>query len=145
MTSDPGLASWLQLTLTPGLGAATIRGLLSQFGLPENVLAAQRAELKRFASAEALQARDSAAVAKAVEHALAWLEQPGNALVTLADATYPRLLLETADPPPLLYCRGRTELLNRPARLTDCSRPPARRAGRARAHGPPRRPASGRG
>lgn len=115
MTPDPGLASWLQLTLTPGLGAATIRGLLSQFGLPEKVLAAQRAELKRFASAEALQALDSAAVAQAVERALAWLEQPGNALVTLADAAYPRLLLETADPPPLLYCRGRTELLNRPA------------------------------
>lgn len=113
--TDPGLASWLQLTLTPGLGPATIRGLLSQFGLPEHVLAARRAELARFASADALQALDSDAVAKAVERALAWLEQPGHALVTLADAAYPRLLLETADPPALLYCRGRTELLNRPA------------------------------
>ena len=47
--------------------------------------------------------------------ALAWLEQPGNALVTLADATYPRLLLEIADPPPVLYIRGRVELLQRPA------------------------------
>ncbi len=115
MTSDPGLASWLQLTLTPGLGAATIRELLKQFGLPENILAARRAELARFASAEALQALDSDAVAKAVERALAWLGQPNNALVTLADAAYPRLLLETADPPALLYCRGRTELLNTPA------------------------------
>ncbi len=115
MTADPGPASWLQLTLTPGLGAATIRGLLSQFGLPENVLAARRAELARFASADALQALDSEAVAKAVERALVWLQQPGNALVTLADAAYPRLLLETADPPALLYCRGRTGLLNRPA------------------------------
>ena len=115
MTPDPGLASWLQLTLTPGLGAATIRQLLSQFGLPENVLAARRAELARFASAEALQALESAAVAQAVERALAWLEQPGHSLVTLADAAYPRMLLETADPPPLLYCRGKTELLNRPA------------------------------
>jgi DNA processing protein len=115
MMSDPGLASWLQLTLTPGLGAATIRGLLAQFGLPENVLAARRTELARFASADALQALDSGAVARSVENALAWLEQAGNAVVTLADAGYPRLLLETADPPALLYCRGRTELLNRPA------------------------------
>ena len=115
MTSDPGLAGWLQLTLTPGLGAATIRELLSQFGLPENVLAARRTELARFASAEALLALHSEAVAKAVERSLAWLEQPGNAIVTLADASYPRLLLEIADPPALLYCRGRTELLNRPA------------------------------
>ena len=115
MTADPGLASWLQLTLTPGLGAATIRGLLSQFGLPEKVLAARRTELARFASTEALQALDSDAVAKAVERALAWLEQPGNAIVTLADAAYPRLLLEITDPPAVLYCRGRTDLLNRPA------------------------------
>jgi DNA processing protein len=115
MTPDPGLAGWLQLTLTPGLGAATLRSLLSQFGLPENVLAASRADLSRFASAEALQALNSEAVAKAVERALAWMEQPGNAIVTLADAAYPRLLLETADPPALLYCRGRIELLNRPA------------------------------
>jgi DNA processing protein len=115
MTPDPGLAGWLQLTLTPGLGAATIRGLLSQFGLPEKILAARRTELARYASADALRALDSGAVGQAVERALAWLEQPGHALVTLADGAYPRLLLETADPPPLLYCRGRTELLNRPA------------------------------
>src|SRR5262249_51845981 len=62
-----------------------------------------------------LQALDSEAVAKAVERALAWVEQPGNAIVTLADAAYPRLLLEIPDPPGLLYCRGRTELLNRPS------------------------------
>ena len=115
MMRDPGLASWLQLTLTPGLGAATVRRLLSQFGLPENVLGARRAELSRFAEAEALQALDSDPVARAVERALAWLEQPGNSIVTLADAGYPKLLLEIADPPALLYCRGRTELLNRPA------------------------------
>jgi DNA processing protein len=115
MTSDPGLASWLQLTLAPGLGAATLRRLLAQFGLPENVIAAKRADLARFASTEALQTLDSDAVAKAVEYALAWLEQPGNSVVTLADASYPRLLLEINDPPAVLYCRGRTGLLNQPA------------------------------
>jgi DNA processing protein len=115
MISDPGLASWLQLSLTPGLGSATLRKLLSQFGLPEKVLAAGRANLARFASAQALQELESDAVAKAVEHALAWLKQPGNAIVTLADAAFPKLLLEIADPPAVLYCRGRTDLLNKPA------------------------------
>lgn len=115
MTQDPGLASWLQLTLAPGLGAATIRELLRQFGLPENVLAEKRAAIARFAGPAALQALDSEAVARAVAQALDWIEQPGNAIVTLADAAYPRLLLEIADPPALLYCRGRIELLNRPA------------------------------
>lgn len=115
MTPDPALASWLQLTLTPGLGPATVRKLLAQFGLPENVLAARRFDLAQYADAEALRALDSDAVAQAVDRALDWVRQPGRALVTLGDAAYPRLLLETADPPPLLYCHGRTELLNRPA------------------------------
>jgi DNA processing protein len=115
MTPDPGLASWLQLTLTPGLGAATIRRLLSRFGRPENVLAAKRADLAPFASADALQSLQSETVAQAVERALSWLGQPGHAVVTLGDAAYPQLLLEIADPPPLLYCRCRIELLNRPA------------------------------
>ncbi len=115
MTHDPGLASWLQLTLTPGLGATAIRELLGRFGLPEQVLAAPRAQLARHAGPEALEALDSDAVARAVERALAWLGEPGHALVTLADAHYPKLLLEIADPPTLLYCRGRLELLDRPA------------------------------
>ena len=57
MTQDPGLASWLQLTLTPGLGAAALRGLLKQFGLPHEVLARRRAEL---AALRARRARSSA-------------------------------------------------------------------------------------
>ncbi len=115
MTPEPGLASWLQLTLTPGLGGATIRELLKRFGLPENVLAAERTQLARYAGAQALEALYSEATARAVAQALGWLETPGSALVTLADAHYPKLLLEIADPPALLYCRGRLELLNRPA------------------------------
>jgi DNA processing protein len=115
MTVDPGLASWLQLTLTPGLGACAIRALLKQFGLPETVLAAPRAQLERVAgpaAAALLRAQESA---QAVERALRWAEAPGHAVVTLADAAYPKLLLEIADPPPLLYAIGRVDLLERPA------------------------------
>jgi DNA processing protein len=44
-----------------------------------------------------------------------WLAEPGHELVALDDADYPRPLLEIGDPPPLLYCLGRRELLARPA------------------------------
>ena len=114
MTHEPGLASWLQLTLTPGLGAAAIRGMLRQFGLPHLVLTRKPAELAAHAAPSVLEALHSEPVRRAVANALSWLEQPGNAIVTLADTTYPRLLLEIADPPPLLYARGRLELLRRP-------------------------------
>ena len=115
MSHDPGLASWLQLSLTPGLGPATLRKLLQQFGLPQAVLARKRSELSALAPTGALAALDSEAVATAVARALAWAAEPGHAVITLADESYPRLLLEIADPPPLLYARGRAELLQRSA------------------------------
>lgn len=115
MSKDPGLASWLQLTLTPGLGAAAIRGLLAQFGLPENILAAPRAQLERVAGPAAAALLRNDATAAAVQKALRWAEAPGHAVVTLADAAYPKLLLEIADPPSLLYAIGRLELLAQPA------------------------------
>jgi DNA processing protein len=58
---------------------------------------------------------DSEPVGAAVAHALEWAAQPGNAVITLADETYPKLLLEISDPPALLYVRGRVELLQRSA------------------------------
>ncbi len=114
MTQDPGLASWLQLTLTPGLGAAALRGLLKQFGLPQQVLARRRAELSPFVAPEALAALDSPAVTQAVSRALEWTRQPSHHLVTLADEAYPKALLEIPDPPAVLYGIGRPELLQRP-------------------------------
>src|SRR5688572_20150554 len=115
MTQDPGLAGWLQLALTPGLGSATLRRLLGQFGLPQSVLSQQRRELAAFAPQTVVTALDSDEVRQAVAHALVWAAEPGHAVITLADENYPRLLLEIADPPPLLYARGRAELLQRSA------------------------------
>jgi DNA processing protein len=42
----------------------------------------------------------------------AWRDVPGNALVTLDDPSYPPSLLTMPDPPPLLYVKGRIELLH---------------------------------
>ena len=115
MTPDPGLASWLQLSLTPGLGASTVRQLLSQFGLPESMLARSRSQLAPHVSPAALEALGSQRVADLVARALEWAAAPHHWIVTLADTTYPRALLEIADPPPLLYAHGKIELLQQPA------------------------------
>jgi DNA processing protein len=112
---DPGLASWLRLSLTPGVGPATLQRLLRQFGLPQAILARKRAELASFATPAIAAGLDSEAVAQAVARALAWAEIPRHWIVTLADEAYPRQLLEIADPPALLYARGRIELLTRSA------------------------------
>ncbi len=115
MTRDPGLAAWLKVCLTPGLGPVKIHRLLKQFGLPENVLSADREEVARIAGAEAAAAMMSGASNAAVERALDWASRPGCHILSLADAAYPALLLEIADPPALIYARGSLELLGRPA------------------------------
>jgi DNA processing protein len=110
MARGPDLEGWLRLTLAPGLGPAALRALLGRFGLPAQVLANRQALPPEFS-----RALDSDAVSDAVSVTMEWLGQPGRALVTLADVEYPKLLLEIPDPPPVLYCRGRVELLARPA------------------------------
>jgi DNA processing protein len=115
MKEYPGLASWLQLTLTPGIGAAAIRGLLRQFGLPQNVIDRKPSELAAYVTPGELESMASAPVRDAVARALAWAATPGHFIVTLADGAYPRALLEIPDPPSLLYAAGCIELLQRPA------------------------------
>jgi len=115
MNRDPGLAGWLQLTLTPGIGSAALRGMLQQFGLPENIVSRKSSELSSFAERKALEAMHSEEVKSAVSRALEWAAGSAHSIITLADSSYPRALLEITDPPALLYAIGRSELLQRPA------------------------------
>ena len=64
------------------------------------------------AQCNALLAEPDAAMLDATH---AWLEQAGNSLMTLSDVDYPRALLEIADPPAMLYCKGRRSWLNQSA------------------------------
>ena len=115
MRADPELAGWLQLSLTPGLGPATLRNLLRKFGLPREVLARKRSELASFLAPESLEAMESQRIRDAVGRALDWAAASEHFVITLADESYPRALLEIADPPAVLYAHGRVDLLQRPA------------------------------
>ncbi len=115
MPPDRELRAWLALGLTPGLGAAAFRKLLAHFGSPEAVCNASAPELGRIVPAETVNALRSGPDAQRVELVLRWLDDAANCVVTLADSAYPQLLLQTADPPPLLYVKGNVSLLNRPS------------------------------
>jgi len=115
MPLDPELAAWLRLSVTPGLGGEALRRLLAAFGDPLRVLSASRGALAQHVSdAVAVAVREGASV-ESLTAAGAWLEDPANRIVTLADRAYPPRLLQIPDPPPLLYVKGRVELLSRPA------------------------------
>jgi len=57
---------------------------------------------------------------------LAWLSQANNTLITLADSSYPTLLKEIDDPPPLLFIRGNPALLSLPQIAIVGSRNPSK-------------------
>jgi DNA processing protein len=118
MREDEGLAEWLRLALTEGVGSQTARALLDRFGLPEHIFAAGFSALQKCVPekiALSLSSQASAEIQAQIATTLSWAEQPGNAVLTLADADYPQSLLSIADPPPLLYAKGRIDLLNRPS------------------------------
>lgn len=108
-------ASWLRLALIARLRPVDLRKLLADFGSPEAVLAAPQPALRERVDRETAAAISAGADEAAVKVALAWLGEPTNYLVTLADSEYPQLLLQSADPPPVLYVKGRLDLLNQPA------------------------------
>jgi DNA processing protein len=92
--------------------------------LPELIFSASHRSLSASIGDKAARRLLDADVGAAVATAMDWAGQPGRSIVTLADAAYPRALLEIADPPSLLYVLGRTELLNRPALSVVGSRNP---------------------
>lgn len=107
-------ALWVSLSLIKGLGDKTLRSLLSQFGTPEQIYATPAAQLRQFSTASIAEAIGRGPDEATIAPTLAWLEQPGNHLVTLADACYPQALLEIPDPPALFYAKGNLALLNTP-------------------------------
>jgi DNA processing protein len=115
---DPAeLAGWIRLEQTPGVGRSTLRTLMAEFGSAQRVFSAGYRALRRHLSAplaRALCEPPSDAVKRQVDLSMAWLAQPGNQLLTMRDCAYPEALAHIPDPPPLLYLKGRAELLAAP-------------------------------
>jgi DNA processing protein len=117
-TEPADLAGWIRLELTPGVGAATVRTLIAGFGSPRHIFSAGYGALTCHVPAplaRALSAPPDDALLRQLELTLAWAAQPGNCLMTMLDATYPPALANISDPPPLLYLKGRPELLTAPS------------------------------
>lgn len=110
------LGCWIALSLIPGVGGETFRRLLAAIGTPQQIFATPAQRLR-----DVVDSSIAAKIAEGVESsarldvALAWVQHPGNRLLTLADPEYPQALLEIADPPPMLYCKGDLKFLQRPA------------------------------
>lgn len=124
------LTAWLRLLETPLVGRESARKLLAAFGSPQSVLdapTAARKELVSAATATAL-AQVPDTVVALVDATVNWLanasDDAARQVLTLGDPNYPNLLLETADPPLLLYLQGDANLLHTPGLAVVGSRNP---------------------
>ena len=129
MIDSRELGAWLRLTETPQLGRGSARKLLAAFGSPQAVAEANSAALREVvgpAQATALGSPPES-LGSLIATSLAWLHadaaEPRD-VITLGDPRYPAALLDTADPPLLLYAQGRLELLQAPTVAIVGSRSP---------------------
>ena len=107
------LAGWLRLTLTPGVGNGTARRLLAAFGLPPAIFQQSEGTLAQCVTSAQAQALRQVppGLAQQLETTWAWLqsaapEGAARVFLTLGDGRYPQALLETEDPPLVLYGIG---------------------------------------
>ncbi len=113
--TDEDFVAWLRLLETPGLGRDSARRLLAACGSPRAVLGASATSLRALVgpALTAALATPTESFASRQQAALGWLHGGDNHhVLVLGDADYPPLLLQTADPPLLLYVMGRVDALS---------------------------------
>ena len=115
------LSAWLRLHATPGIGNRTARQLLATWGLPQAIFSRTQAQLGDVvgpALAHAL-CHPPPDFAAHRERTWQWLQEAPatRRVLTLGDDAYPAALLDTDDPPLLLYALGHPEALGRPWRF----------------------------
>jgi len=127
-TPDPHeLGAWLRLLETPGVGRQSARRLLQAFGDPQTVF-----DRPSSAWRDVLEPRAATALSTVPEglddlirRTLDWLAAAEERqIITLGDPTYPATLLDSPDPPLLLYLIGQAALLQRPSLALVGSRSP---------------------
>jgi DNA processing protein len=110
LTADTNLRCWLALRSVRGVGEGTARRLVEALGSARAVLGAdgaalEHAGLRRHAAGEILRFKGWADVDREISR----VRDLGGDLVCLDDEGYPKPLRFIADPPLVLYVKGRVE------------------------------------
>lgn len=116
MLDSDEFKAWFRLLETPALGRDGVRRLLASFGSAAAALQASAAAQREVVGAKAQAGLDSEP--ETFESRLAaalqwWSGGADRHVIAIGDLQYPASLLNTADPPLLLYVQGKVELLDR--------------------------------
>lgn len=125
--NDSEFDAWFRLAHSPGFSREAARSLLAAFGSASAVWSAGEDACRRLVSARA-----AAALFRPAEDSEPWLAaarhwlgaSPHHGWLALGDSAYPSALLQTADPPLLMYTQGDLQGLTRPALAIVGSRSP---------------------
>ena len=99
--------SLIHLNIIPGIGSQTVRTLINAFGSAEQVLGAQKSDLKALGLArDVCQQFISGKSSVSLEHELELIDKFNCQVVTIDDVMYPQPLRQICDPPLILYARG---------------------------------------
>jgi DNA processing protein len=115
LLSEDDIIHWLALRMTPGLGTRKAGKLVEIFRTPQAIFRATRSELQSAGLAPAI--AQSVASGCGFEDAAEQrgkMAEFGAELIPLRTPMYPPLLKEIFDPPPVLFARGRIDLLHSP-------------------------------
>lgn len=121
VSGSPGLAAkeraevraLLMLDAAPGIGLVRLRRIVETFGSAEAALAVPARDFEAVAGSVAAAGREDPSLGATVDAALAIGARLRMEICTWASADYPPAMHQLHDPPPVLFLRGRRELLTR--------------------------------
>ena len=103
-----GLKYWLWLTSRKGMDAASALAVLDHFVTPERAYYADQEDYQALPVRPAVKQCLMDKELDTAEHILEQCDMLGLRIMTFQDADYPGRLKQIADPPAVLYIRGRT-------------------------------------
>ena len=101
------MIEWIALNMTPGVGPRAATKLLERFGSANAIFHARRAELESLRiRPETIESLIKREFFDSAETELRRVKEIGGDVLILDDGSYPTLLREIDDPPPVLYVKG---------------------------------------
>jgi DNA processing protein len=114
MNREETRLAWLALALTPGMGAVRCHRVMQRFDEAARLFAASLTELEGTGmTAAAAQFVSDGRARSAAMVEWAQVQEQGATVLCPEDEEYPGRLLQIYDPPPVLWVRGNTAVLNK--------------------------------
>lgn len=99
---------WIRLLLAPGIGEWRARVLVQRLGSPRAALMASRKEVERISGMgpKTWEGLSRQSEEKELGRQVGLIEKHGVTVVSFQEEGYPKALLQTQEPPPVLFMRG---------------------------------------